>query len=99
MLTSILVLVVLPFYVKPETRSMAFRPMSKLFFWLIVFDCFVLGWIGGQPASYPYIQVGQVATFYYFAYFLFLLPVTMKLEEFFGQMVYIYLGFFVRWFC
>jgi quinol-cytochrome oxidoreductase complex cytochrome b subunit len=83
MLTSILVLVVLPFYVKPETRSMAFRPMSKLFFWLIVFDCFVLGWIGGQPASYPYIQVGQVATFYYFAYFLFLLPVTMKLEEFF----------------
>lgn len=83
MVAAILVLLALPFYVKPETRSMAFKPLSKLLFWMILFDCFILGWIGGCPANYPYIQVGQIATFFYFFYFLCLLPLTMKLEEYF----------------
>ena len=83
MLTAILILLALPFYVKPETRSMAFKPLSKLLFWAILFDCLILGWIGGCPASYPYIQVGQVATFFYFFYFLCLLPLIIKLEEYF----------------
>jgi len=82
MLTAILVLLFLPFFVKPEVRSMTFRPLSKLFFWLIVFDCLILGWIGGKPASSPYIEVGRIATGFYFLYFLGILPFLIKVEEY-----------------
>jgi ubiquinol-cytochrome c reductase cytochrome b subunit len=56
LLLSIITLIFLPFLLKPAVRSLAFRPFSRILFWLFVLDCIVLTWIGGCPAEYPYVQ-------------------------------------------
>jgi ubiquinol-cytochrome c reductase cytochrome b subunit len=83
LLASIAVLFVLPFLLKPLVRSLAFRPLSRALFWLLVVDCVILTWIGGCPAEYPYVQVGRLATAYYFLHFLVLAPGVIFLEKFF----------------
>lgn len=80
---AILVLFVLPFISFPQIRSMDFRPFSRLLFWFFVSDCFILGWIGSKPVEYPFIEIGQLATFFYFFYFLILQPILVKIENFF----------------
>jgi len=83
LLFAIVVLFVLPFIAFPQVRSMEFRPFSKLVFWFFVANCFILGWIGSKPVEYPYIEIGQLATSFYFFYFLLLQPLLIKLENFF----------------
>jgi quinol-cytochrome oxidoreductase complex cytochrome b subunit len=83
MVAAILILAALPFYVRTEVRTLKFRPLSNLFFWFLVFDCFLLGWVGGKPAKYPYVQVGQFLSVFYFVYFIVLLPLLERLETFF----------------
>jgi ubiquinol-cytochrome c reductase cytochrome b subunit len=83
LLFAIVVLFFLPFFVNTEVRSMKFRPISQFFFWFLVFDCFLLGWIGGKPAEAPFVQVGQLLSVYYFVYFLIILPSVERLEAFF----------------
>ncbi|WP_031549327.1 cytochrome b [Parvularcula oceani] len=75
MLGSILILFVLPWLDRSKVRSMRYRPVAKL--WLILFflDVCLLGWLGAQLAEQPYILISQLATAYYFAYFLIVLPV------------------------
>jgi ubiquinol-cytochrome c reductase cytochrome b subunit len=46
-------------------------------------DFIILAWIGGQPVEEPYYAIGQIATFYYFFYFIFILPLLSKIENFF----------------
>ena len=41
----------------------------------------VLTFIGGQVVETPYVQVGQIASIVYFAYFLVLNPVAGYLES------------------
>lgn len=83
MFGAIIVLLLLPFVIKSETRSAAFRPIYKWLFWLFLVDALILGWIGGNPVKYPYYEIGQIATTFYFMYFLILLPVCVKLESYF----------------
>jgi ubiquinol-cytochrome c reductase cytochrome b subunit len=45
-------------------------------------DFIVLAWIGGQPVEEPYYMIGQIATFYYFLYFIVILPLLAKIENF-----------------
>lgn len=82
MVCAILILALLPFYINTEVRSMRFRPLSQLFFWFLLFDCFLLGWIGGKPARAPYVQIGQFLAVYYFLYFLILLPALDRIETY-----------------
>ncbi len=44
-------------------------PVSRFFYWWFLHCCLVLGWVGCQLAKYPYVEIGQVATFFYFFYF------------------------------
>jgi len=74
MFGSIAVLFLLPFIDRHPVRSAKFRPLYRKFFWILVADVFVLGWIGAKPAEQPYVAVGQVATFWYFFHFLVILP-------------------------
>jgi quinol-cytochrome oxidoreductase complex cytochrome b subunit len=83
LLAAILALFSLPLINKGQIRSMTFRPLSKFIFWCFFVDTFILGWIGSQPAEYPFIQIGQAATFFYFFYLLFLSPLIIKLENYF----------------
>lgn len=81
MFLSILVLLFLPFLANTDIRSSQFRPIYRKLFWFLLIDCFILGWIGGKTPEYPYIQIGQLATVYYFAYFLLLIPVLGLFER------------------
>jgi ubiquinol-cytochrome c reductase cytochrome b subunit len=81
MFGSIAVLFILPWLDTSPVRSMRFRPVAKwaLFLWLIAF--FVLMWAGGKPAEEPYVTISRIATAYYFAYFLLILPLLGRLER------------------
>ena len=66
MFASILILIVLPWLDISPVRSARFRPIYKQFFWILVVDCFVLGWVGANPAEGYFVIIGQVGTAYYF---------------------------------
>jgi quinol-cytochrome oxidoreductase complex cytochrome b subunit len=83
---ALLVLLLLPFVSTSATRSSAFRPWFKKFYWLFITDCLILGWIGGQPVESPYIEIGQIATVYYFSFFLIIVPLLGLFEKFMFQM-------------
>ena len=82
MFGAILILIPLPFYVKAEIRSAAFRPIYKFFFWLFVIDIALLAWVGGNPVKYPFYELGQLCTFGYFFYFIVVLPLCCWLEKY-----------------
>jgi ubiquinol-cytochrome c reductase cytochrome b subunit len=74
MFGAIAVLFVLPFIDRHPVRSARYRPLYRKFFWILVADVIVLGWVGAKPAEQPYVAIGQVATFWYFFHFLVILP-------------------------
>jgi ubiquinol-cytochrome c reductase cytochrome b subunit len=81
MVGSILVWFVLPWLDTSKVRSMRFRPVARVFFFLWVASFFVLMWAGAKPAEQPYVLISQLATAYYFLWFLVLLPVLGRLER------------------
>ncbi len=85
LLLSILILLALPFITRSEIRSSSFRLLHKIFFWIFFFDCLVLGWIGGKSIETPFYEIGQLATGFYFAYFLIILPGCNMLENIFWK--------------
>jgi len=78
---AILVLFVLPFVNTSEIRSTLYRPLHQKFFWLLVIDYIMLGYLGQQAPESPFIEIGQMCSIYYFAYFLIIIPFLGKLES------------------
>lgn len=83
MLLAILVLFFFPFLTKQLVCSNRFRPLHKSVYWFFVFNCVLLGWIGGKSIETPFYEIGQVATLFYFVYFIILIPILNKIERFF----------------
>uniref|UniRef100_UPI0030DE118E cytochrome b n=1 Tax=Ablepharus sikimmensis TaxID=3147709 RepID=UPI0030DE118E len=81
LLFSILILIIIPLLHTAKQRGNAFRPLSQLMFWMLISNIIILTWIGGQPVEHPFIIIGQTASALYFIIFLFLLPLTAKLEN------------------
>jgi ubiquinol-cytochrome c reductase cytochrome b subunit len=80
MFFSILLLFFLPWLDKSPVRSGSYRPMFKRFFWLLVVDVLVLGWVGGSPVTPFRVAAGQIASAYYFLHFLVILPLVSVFE-------------------
>ena len=74
MFGSLLILLILPITDLSRIRGSTFRPAMKFAFWLLVVDFFILMWIGSQHPETPYVEIGQVATAFYFAWFLIIVP-------------------------
>ena len=74
MFGSILILFLLPWLDTSKVRSAKFRPIYKQFFWVLLLDGFVLGYVGAHPPEGYFIILGQVATAYYFLHFLVIIP-------------------------
>jgi ubiquinol-cytochrome c reductase cytochrome b subunit len=77
---ALIVLFLIPFTNTSEIRSTTFRPIFKIFYWLIVADFLLLGWIGQKPVKDTYVLVGQWATAFYFLFFIVLIPVIGLIE-------------------
>lgn len=92
MFGAIAVMFVLPWLDTSKVRSMRYRPTAKLYFFIFLLACLVLGYCGGQlPDNHvipglstfklidadlnSFVWLSRVATIYYFAYFLVILPV------------------------
>ena len=81
MFGSIAILFVLPWLDKHPVRSAKFRPIYRIFFWIFIANCFVLGWVGANPPEGYFVLIGQLATAYYFFHFLILFPFLNKYER------------------
>ncbi|MDA8569449.1 cytochrome b N-terminal domain-containing protein [Candidatus Pelagibacter sp.] len=75
MLSAIFILAALPWLDTSKIRSAVFRPLYKQFYWILVVDVLVLGYVGAMPAEGLYLLIARVATAYYFAHFLLILPI------------------------
>nr|YP_009710810.1 apocytochrome b [Macrolepiota fuliginosa]QFZ98759.1 apocytochrome b [Macrolepiota fuliginosa] len=74
MFGSLLILLILPLTDLSRIRGSSFRPMMKFAFWSLVIDFLILMWIGSQHPETPFVEIGQAATAFYFAWFLVLVP-------------------------
>jgi ubiquinol-cytochrome c reductase cytochrome b subunit len=86
---AILILAFVPWLDTSKVRSCRFRPMMKVFFWLFVVDCLVLGYCGGQSVdaawnlggiSISLVWVARIGTLYYFGFFFPLMPLLGLIE-------------------
>ncbi len=63
-----------------RVRSTKYRPTYRWFFWLFVFTCIALGYLGAKPAEGQYIVWARVFTAYYFIHFLLVMPIVGLIE-------------------
>jgi ubiquinol-cytochrome c reductase cytochrome b subunit len=68
-------------------RSTRFRPLYKQFFWFLVADALILGYIGSQPVDallfntpVPLVWLGRIGTLYYFLHFWVIMPIVGLIE-------------------
>jgi ubiquinol-cytochrome c reductase cytochrome b subunit len=81
MFGSIFVLFVIPWLDTSPVRSAKFRPIYRILFWVLVLSVIVLGMVGAHRPEGIWVVLGRVATLYYFAHFLVILPVLGKMER------------------
>jgi len=78
---SIMILFITPFVHTSWLKSLNFRPLGKLMYWLFISNFILLTWIGSKPVEEPFIVLGQLSSVFYFSYFLLLLPLIGLLEN------------------
>jgi len=78
---SLLVLLVMPYTHTAWVRSCQFRPLQKFFFWILIADFFILTFIGACAPEAPWVLIGQIASVYYFSYFLIITPLVGIIEN------------------
>jgi quinol-cytochrome oxidoreductase complex cytochrome b subunit len=97
MFGAIMVLFVLPWLDTSKVRSMRFRPLTRWFFIFFVVACLGLGYCGannpddmvlsfglnadGVDTGIKFLWLAQFLTFYYFAYFVVVLPLLGIIEK------------------
>lgn len=78
---SILILFLIPHLNTSLIRNTFFRPVFSIFLALFVIDFVMLGWVGQLPVESPYEFLGLYLTFYYYAFFVIILPVSGLIER------------------
>jgi ubiquinol-cytochrome c reductase cytochrome b subunit len=81
MLTSILMLLSMPFTDLSRSRGIQFRPLSKIAFYIFIANFLVLMVLGAKHVESPFIEFGQISTIIYFSHFLILVPLLSLLEN------------------
>jgi ubiquinol-cytochrome c reductase cytochrome b subunit len=82
MFGAILIWFFLPWLDRSPVRSGHYRPTFRKFFWFGLIPAMaVLFYCGGAPAEEPYVMLSQLASFYYFAHFLIILPIVSSTEK------------------
>ncbi len=81
MFGAIAVMALAPWLDTSTVRSGRYRPKFKIWFWLLCIDFMVLMWAGAMPAEEPFATISLIASAYWFAYFLVILPLLGVLEK------------------
>ena len=81
MFGALLAIMVLPFNDLGRSKGLQFRVLSKLVFYVFVFNFLTLLVLGAKHVESPFIEFGQISTFLYFSYFLFIVPVISIIEN------------------
>jgi ubiquinol-cytochrome c reductase cytochrome b subunit len=80
MFASIAVMGLAPALDTSSVRSGRYRPQFRWWFALLLIDFMVLMWCGAMPAEEPYATISLIASAYWFAYFLIILPLLGIIE-------------------
>ncbi len=87
LLVSLLTLFFIPWLDTSKVRSATFRPLYRQFFWILVVDVIVLGYVGANRVdatlfntSIPLLWIGRIATLYYFLHFWVIVPLIGLVE-------------------
>jgi len=81
MFGSLFILLLLPLLDLSRVRGSQFRPAMKIGLWAFFVNFLILLFIGAQHPEPPFILVGQISTFFYFAWFLIIVPVLGIMEN------------------
>nr|YP_009459906.1 cytochrome b [Cheumatopsyche speciosa]AUT18171.1 cytochrome b [Cheumatopsyche speciosa] len=81
LLMSILILFIMPLLSKKYIQSNAFFYFNKIWFWMFFAIFLILTWIGSKSIDYPFVNIGQIMTVFYFSFYL-LLPLFNKTWNF-----------------
>jgi quinol-cytochrome oxidoreductase complex cytochrome b subunit len=70
-----------------KVRSARFRPVYRVFFWILLADAIALGYVGANPVDayllntgIPLVWIGRLGTLYYFLHFWAIMPLVGKME-------------------
>jgi ubiquinol-cytochrome c reductase cytochrome b subunit len=81
MFSALLIILILPITDLGRSRGLQFRPLSKAAFWAFVANFIILLILGAKHVEFPFIELGQISTGLYFAYFLFVVPIISVIEN------------------
>jgi len=81
MFAALFIFLVLPLVDTSRIRGNQFRPINKFFFWMFVVVFGILLWIGSQHPVEPFVLVGQIATAFYFSWFIIFIPLIGIIEN------------------
>lgn len=76
---SILVLLIMPLLHKSYLKSNAFKPLSQIWFWILISLFITLTILGSKPVEMPFIPLCIFTSTAYFGWFL-LLPIIQSVE-------------------
>lgn len=78
---SVAILILMPWLDTHKVRSARFRPIYRICLMLLLVAVVALGYVGAKPVEQPWVIISQIATLYYFAFFLVILPLLSKFEK------------------
>jgi len=81
MFSAILVILILPITDLGRSKSLQFRPLSKIVFWIFVANFLILQQLGAKHVESPFIEFGQISTILYFGHFIIIVPLVSLLEN------------------
>lgn len=73
MVSAIFILIPQSFFHTLNLRSLRYKPILQVLFWIFVMNFLFLLWLGAKPIAEPYVTLGFLSTILYFLYFVILM--------------------------